>query len=131
MYHLLFVCIENSARSQMAEAFARMHGGVEFEAASAGSKPSRKINPRAVTAMQERGYDLTRHVSKGLDEIGTAPWDYIITMGCGDACPWLPAKHREDWDLPDPNKLSLQEFNGLRDNIEKRVLDLLARLKKD
>ncbi len=131
MYRLLFVCIENSSRSQMAEAFARMHGGIEVEAASAGSEPSGKIHPRAIAAMQERGYDLAGHVSKGLDEIGAEPWDYIITMGCGDACPWLPATHREDWDLPDPNKLSLQEFKELRDNIEKRVLDLLARLKKD
>ncbi|RPI73755.1 MAG: arsenate reductase ArsC [Desulfobacteraceae bacterium] len=131
MYRLLFVCVENSSRSQMAEAFARMHGAGVVEAASAGSKPSGKINPHAVAAMQEQGYDLSQHVSKGLGEIGTELWDYIITMGCGDACPWLPATHREDWDLPDPNKLSLQEFKELRDNIEKRVLDLLARLNKD
>lgn len=131
MHRLLFVCVENSSRSQMAEAFARMHGSVEIEAASAGSRPSGKINPQAIAAMREKGYDLSSHRSKGLDEIGTAPWDYIITMGCGDACPWLPAKHREDWDLPDPNKLSLEKFKELRNNIEKRVLDLLARLNKD
>jgi protein-tyrosine-phosphatase len=131
MHRLLFVCIENSSRSQMAEAFAHMHGGVDVEAASAGSKPSGKINSRAIAVMQERGYDLTRHVSKRLDKIGAEPWDYIITMGCGDACPWLPAKHHENWDLPDPNKLSLEEFKELRDNIEKRVWGLLARLNKD
>jgi arsenate reductase len=114
----------------MAEAFARLHGGAEVEAMSAGSKPSRKINPTAIAVMRERGYDLSRHVSKGLDEIGIEPWDYIITMGCKDACPWLSAAHREDWDLPDPNKLSLQQFKELRDNIERRVLDLLARIRK-
>ena len=131
MHRLLFVCIENSGRSQMAEAFTRMHGAGVVEAASAGSKPSGKINPQAIAVMREKGYDLSSHRSKELDEIGIAPWDYIITMGCGDTCPWLPADYREDWDLPDPNRLSLEEVKVLRDNIEKRVLDLLARLKKE
>lgn len=129
MFRVLFVCVENSTRSQMAEAFARMHGGGLIEAWSAGSKPSGSLNSRAVAAMKERGYDLTTHRSKGLADVGTKPWDYLVTMGCGDECPWMPAAKREEWKLPDPHTLSLDEFNELRDEIERRVLDLIARLR--
>src|SRR5688572_15121421 len=95
---ILFVCIENSNRSQMAEAFAKMHGA---EAFSAGSKPSGKINSKAVAAMNELGYDLSAHHSKSLDEVkSSAPFDVVVTMGCDDACPWMPAKVFVDWDIP-------------------------------
>jgi arsenate reductase len=113
----------------MAEAFARIHGGGLIDAWSAGSRPSGAINPRAVAAMRERGYDLTAHRSKGLAEVGKEQWDYLVTMGCGDECPWMPAAKRENWELPDPNGLSLDEFNELRDEIEQRVIDLIARLR--
>ena len=96
MKRVLFVCIENSNRSQMAEAFARIHGGNKVEAASAGSKPSGQINPKAMRFMAELGYDLSGHESKSLDQIG-GEFDAVITMGCGDSCPWLPARRREDW----------------------------------
>jgi arsenate reductase (thioredoxin) len=125
---VLFVCLENSNRSQMAEAFARIHGGEGVEASSAGSTPSGRVNPKAVEAMREKGYDLTTHRSKGLGEIGDGAWDAVITMGCGDACPWVPATIREDWDLPDPRDMPPEEFRAVRDEIERRVRSLLERL---
>jgi arsenate reductase len=123
---LLFVCVENSNRSQMAEAFARMHGAADVEAVSAGSRPSGKVNPRAIAAMADRGYDLTAHRSKSLQEIPPGEYDYVITMGCGDACPWVPAKHRDDWDIPDPRDMSVSDFARVRDDIERRVVALLG-----
>jgi protein-tyrosine-phosphatase len=81
---ILFVCVENSNRSQMAEAFARIHGAGRVEAASAGSRPSGRVNPRAIAAMRELGYDLTTHVSKGLDAFDGRDVDVAVTMGCGD-----------------------------------------------
>src|SRR6186713_414951 len=94
---LLFVCVENSNRSQMAEAFARLHGGDSVEAYSAGSRPSGIVNPKAVEAMRELGYDLTTHGSKSLDDIPQVEYDFVATMGCGDACPLVRAKQRADW----------------------------------
>jgi len=125
---VLFVCVENSNRSQMAEAFARIHGAGRVEAVSAGSRPSGVVNPRAVRAMAERGYDLTTHRSMGLDEIPEGPYAAVVTMGCGDACPWVPAERREDWALPDPREMEPAEFNAVRDEIERRVIDLLKTL---
>ncbi|MBK7642751.1 MAG: arsenate reductase ArsC [Planctomycetes bacterium] len=125
---VLFVCIENSNRSQMAEAFARMHGGDAVEALSAGSRPSGKVNPKAIEAMRERGYDLARHGSKSLEQIPTGEYAAAITMGCGDACPMVRASVREDWQLPDPREMPPEEFRKVRDEIERRVLALLARL---
>ena len=124
---LLFVCVENSNRSQMAEAFARLHGGPEVEAWSAGSRPSGLINSKAIEAMKERGIDLSTHRSKGLDALPQVEWDWIITMGCGDACPSLPAERRSDWALPDPREMPPDEFAKVRDEIEKRVIALLKR----
>ncbi|MBD0288908.1 MAG: arsenate reductase ArsC, partial [Flavisolibacter sp.] len=87
---VLFVCVENSNRSQMAQAFAKLYGGAKVEAFSAGSRPSGVINPKAVVAMKELGYDLTAHSSKSLKEVEPyAPFDAVVTMGCGDACPWM------------------------------------------
>lgn len=125
---ILFVCVENSNRSQMAEAFARMHGAGRVEAYSAGSRPSGTINPRAIAAMRERGYDLTSHRSSGLDQVPPGPYAAVVTMGCGDACPWIPAARREDWALPDPRDMEPAEFNAVADEIERRVGELLARV---
>ncbi len=125
---VLFVCVENSNRSQMAEAFARLHGGDRVEAWSAGSRPSGLINPKAVAAMRERGYDLSTHASKSLDEIPAVEFDAAVTMGCGDACPLVRARVREDWQIPDPRAMGTEEFRGVRDLIETRVKGLLARL---
>ncbi|MBL8994967.1 MAG: arsenate reductase ArsC [Spirochaetia bacterium] len=125
---ILFVCVENSNRSQMAEAFARIHGGNLVEAQSAGSNPSGKVNPRAVKAMAELGYDLNSHFSKSTRDFSGQVFDYLITMGCGDECPWLPAKHRLDWEIPDPRHLEENEFRQVRDMIEIKVRSLLAEL---
>jgi arsenate reductase (thioredoxin) len=127
MKHVVFVCVENSNRSQMAEAFMRLHGK-DVEATSAGSRPSGQVNPRAVAFMAERGYDLAVHASKGLDHLPDVEFDYAITMGCGDECPYIRAVHREDWALEDPKHLDDDGFRRIRDEIEKRVLDLAARL---
>jgi protein-tyrosine-phosphatase len=124
---VLFVCVENSNRSQMAEAFARLHGGDTVEASSAGSAPSGAVNPRAVQFMAELGYDLSMHASKSLDDID-GEFDAVITMGCGDKCPWVPAKRREDWALPDPKHLDDAGYRAVRDDISKRVQTLLASL---
>ena len=123
---LLFVCIENSNRSQMAEAFARLHGGDPVFAASAGSRPSGVVNPRAIEFMREKHIDLAQQRSKGLDDLPTVTWDYIVTMGCGDACPTLPARHRLDWELQDPKHLSDEGFREVRDQIESLVTALLS-----
>jgi protein-tyrosine-phosphatase len=126
---VLFVCIENSNRSQMSQAFAIIHGGPNIEAFSSGSRPSGKINPKAVAAMKELGYDLGTHHSKSLDEVKAyAPFDAVVTMGCGDACPWMPAKKFIDWQIPDPRDMTEEEFRGVRDLIETKVVDLLAHI---
>ena len=124
---VLFVCVENSNRSQMAEAFARMAGGEAVEAMSAGSRPSGRINPRAIRFMGELGYDLSAHASKSLDEVD-GEFDAVITMGCGDSCPWVPAKRREDWALPDPRDMDDEDYRTVRDEIGARVRALLAAL---
>jgi len=126
MKTVLFVCVENSNRSQMAEAFARIHGEGRVEAASAGSKPSGRVNPKAVEAMKELGYDLTAHASKGLDEFNGREVDVAVTMGCGDECPLVRANRREDWQIPDPRDMTPEQFRGVRDLIEQKVKDLLA-----
>jgi arsenate reductase (thioredoxin) len=122
---ILFVCIENSNRSQMAEAFARIHGSGRVEAHSAGSRPSGRINPRAIEFMKERGYDLSQHQSKSLSEIPIIEYDAVVTMGCGDACPFVRARRREDWNIRDPKELPAEEFRAVRDEIERKVIDLL------
>lgn len=127
MKRVLFVCIENSNRSQMAEAFAHIYGGSDVEAFSAGSKPSGVINPKAIRFMRELDYDLTSHGSKSLDDI-TGNFDAVITMGCGDSCPWVPAKRREDWGLPDPKHMDDAGYRAVRDDIASRVRQLLAEL---
>jgi len=131
MKTVLFVCVENSNRSQMAEAFARMHGEGRVEAASAGSKPSGKVNPKAVAAMKELGYDLTAHASKGLDDFNGRNIDVAVTMGCGDECPLVKAGQRVDWKIPDPRDMTPEEFKNVRDLIERKVKDLLATLEAD
>lgn len=117
----VFVCVENSNRSQMAEAFARMAG---VEAYSAGSRPSGKVNPKAIEAMQELGYDLSTHHSKSLDELPEVEFDVAVTMGCGDACPNLKAARREDWEIPDPKELPPEQFREVRDLIARKVQQL-------
>jgi protein-tyrosine-phosphatase len=126
---LLFVCVENSNRSQMSQAFAKILGGDQVEAYSAGSKPSGIVNPKAIAAMKELGYDLSSHDSKSLQEVEQyAPFDAVITMGCGDACPWMPAKKFIDWQIPDPKHMEPTQFNEVRDFISNKVQELLKEL---
>ncbi|OOG38864.1 low molecular weight phosphatase family protein [Rhodanobacter sp. C06] len=127
MKRVLFVCVENANRSQMAEAFARIHGAGAIEALSAGSAPSGRIHPKAVRFMAELGYDLGAHASKSLDDVD-GEFDAVVTMGCGDGCPWVPAKRREDWQLSDPKHLDDDGYRAVRDEISARVRHLLAEL---
>jgi arsenate reductase (thioredoxin) len=124
---LLFVCRENSCRSQMAEGFAAALGGGRVAACSAGSQASGRVDPRAIRCMAERGIDIAGQASKGLDALPAGvEWDYAVTMGCGDACPHLAARHRLDWDLPDPKLLDDVGFRAVRDRIEALVRELVA-----
>lgn len=126
MKKILFVCVENSNRSQMSQAFASMHGGKNIKAYSAGSKPSGIINPRAIHAMKQLGYDLSKHASKSLEEVKAfSPFDVVVTMGCGDACPWMPATKFIDWQIPDPKNMDEQGFNEVRDLIGEKVKGLV------
>jgi protein-tyrosine-phosphatase len=125
---IIFVCVENANRSQMAQAFARVHGGDRVEAFSAGSRPSGKINPKAIEAMKEVGYDLTTHASKGLDEYNGRNFDAAVTMGCGDECPLVVTDRRVDWQIPDPKHLPPEQFRDVRDLIEQNVTQLLREL---
>jgi len=128
---VLFVCVENSNRSQMAQAFAAMYGGDRVESLSAGSRPSGRVNPKAITAMAELGYDLSSHASKGLDDYNGTEIDAAVTMGCGDACPLVKAKHRYDWQIPDPREMPPEEFCKVRDLIGEKVKGLLKELLED
>lgn len=125
MKRILFVCIENSNRSQMAQAFANIYGQAKVMAYSAGSRPSGKINPKAIAAMKELGYDLSAHQSKSLDEIPDEVFDYAVTMGCGDACPLVRAKNRIDWNIPDPRDMDEAAFRQVRDLVGNKVKALL------
>src|SRR5262249_41243522 len=125
---VLFVCVENSNRSQMAEAFARIHGAGRVEAHSAGSRPSGRVNPKAVEAMREVGYDLTTHTSKGLEGFNGQEFDAAVTMGCGDECPLVLARRRLDWQIPDPKEMPPEQFREVRDLIEAKVKELIATL---
>lgn len=128
MKRVLFVCVENSNRSQMAEAFARIHGASRVEAYSAGSSPSGVVNPMAVAAMKELGYDLTQHRSKSLQDLTGMDFDVVVTMGCGAHCPSLQAKLRLDWQIPDPREMPPEQFREVRTLIETQVKELLESL---
>lgn len=128
MKRLLFVCVENSCRSQIAEAFARIHGAGEVEVYSAGSRPSGKVNPKAIESMREIGYDLSKHDSKSLEEIPNVEYDFVATMGCGDECPFVRAERREDWQIPDPKDLPIEQFRETRNLIEQKVKGVLLQL---
>jgi protein-tyrosine-phosphatase len=125
---ILFVCVHNSNRSQMAEALTRLYGGDQVEAYSAGSAPSGQVNPRAVEFIGELGYDLTTHRSKSLAELPAVEFDAAISMGCGDSCQHIPARRHEDWPIPDPKDLPPDEYRQVRDLIARRVQGLLQEL---
>lgn len=109
----------------MAEAFAKIHGSDVVEAHSAGSKPSGVVNPKAIKAMAELDYDLSFHQSLSAMEYTNTEFDYVIGMGCGDDCPFVPAKNRLEWEISDPRYLDGEAFNLVRDEVEGRVKMLL------
>jgi protein-tyrosine-phosphatase len=122
---IVFLCVENSNRSQMAEAFGRMYAPRGVEIYSAGSKPSGRVNPKAIEAMKELGYDMAAHRSKGLDDLPAGEFDVAVTMGCGDSCPTLRARRRIDWQIPDPKVLSADGYREVRNLIGRMVQALL------
>ena len=128
MKKVLFVCVENSCRSQMAEAFAKMHGEGTIEPYSSGSNPSGKVNDKAIASMAEIGYDLSIHTSKSLSDIPDIEYEYAVTMGCGDECPFVKARQREDWQIPDPKDMDEEGFRNVRDMIEGKVKALIKQL---
>ena len=125
MKKVLFVCVENSCRSQIAEGFARNLGEGIIEVYSAGSRPSGKINPEAIRAMQELGIDISSQGSKGFDQLPVKEFDYVITLGCQDACPFVPAKQHIDWNIADPKGKDVEFFRKVRDNIAEAVKELI------
>ena len=125
MPSILFVCVANSCRSQMAEAIARSLAGDRWEVWSAGSNPSGHVHPVAIQMMRELGLDLRGHHSKGVEELPARQWDYVVTMGCGDRCPTVPARQRLESDIPDPVGLPIEETRRIRDQITDQVRQLL------
>jgi protein-tyrosine-phosphatase len=125
---LLFVCVENCNRSQMAEAFARMYGAGLVEAYSAGRRPAECVHPKAVAAMEELEYDLRQHHPKGLSDLPDIDFDVAVTMGCEGQPLALNAQQREDWNIPCPKAMSPEQFRAVRDQIKDRVQELLTRL---
>lgn len=127
-HSVLFVCIENAGRSQMAEAFARMHGEDQIEPYSGGSRPSGTINPHAISVMREVGYDLTTHRSKSLEDVPDIEYDAVVTMGCGDECPFVRGKRHLDWNIPDPKGKDIDAVREIRESINARVCELIRAL---
>jgi len=125
---VLFVCVHNAGRSQMAAALLEDHAAGRVRVRSAGSTPASEVNPAVVAAMAEMGLDLSAERPKGLTEQAVREADVVITMGCGDACPVLPGRRYLDWDLPDPAGLSVEEVRPIRDEIDRRVVALLDEL---
>ena len=125
---VLFVCVHNAGRSQMASALLDRYAGGSVRVRSAGSTPADEVNPAVVAAMREVGIDLSREVPKLLTDEAVGEADVVITMGCGDACPIYPGKRYLDWDLPDPAGKSLHEVRPIRDEIDRRVRALLEEL---
>jgi arsenate reductase (thioredoxin) len=116
--NVLFVCVQNAGRSQMAEA---LYGG---NGRSAGTEPAAAVHPEVVEVMSERGIDLSGRTPRGLDRADVEWADVVVTMGCGDACPYIPGKRYVDWELPDPAGKSLDEVRAVRNEIERRLADL-------
>lgn len=129
MEKVLFICIENSCRSQMAEGFAREMGRDVLVAYSAGSRPSGKVDPTAIKVMQEIGIDISNQKSKGFNDLPVNEFDYVITLGCQDVCPFVPAKEHLDWQISDPKKKEVEFFRNIRDDIKNKVGKLIENIR--
>ena len=128
MSRVLFVCVQNAGRSQMAEALFAAASGGRHDARSAGTAPAERVHPEVVEAMRELGADLGERVPHRLEQ-SDAEWaDIVVTMGCGDACPYIPGKRYIDWELADPHGLPLEKVRRIRDEISERTRALVAEL---
>ncbi|MCM8783612.1 MAG: arsenate reductase ArsC [Candidatus Omnitrophica bacterium] len=125
---ILFVCVENSCRSQIAEGFANHLGKDKLVAYSAGSKPAYTIEPKAVTVMRELGIDISQQNSKGFNDLTVKNFDYAITLGCKDICPFVPAEKHIHWDIEDPKGKSIEFFRKVRDELKQKIEDLIKNL---
>ena len=124
MKKVLFVCIENSCRSQIAQGFAMSYGNGVLESYSAGSKPSGIINPMAIEVMKEAGIDISSQRSKGFGGLDVKRFDVVITLGCGDVCPFVPSEKHIEWKIGDPKGNNIDVFRRVRDTIRDKVKDL-------
>ena len=129
MHKILFLCVENSCRSQIAEAFAIKHGKNKVIAMSAGSRPSGIINETAILLMREFNYDLSSHQSSATYDLPEMKIHTMVSMGCGDSCPSIIADQKIEWDIPDPKDFNEEKFKEIRDLIELEVKQLLKDLK--
>jgi arsenate reductase len=128
MANVLFVCLQNAGRSQMSEALFARAAGARHSARSAGTEPAQRVHPEVVTVMQELGFDLAARTPQRLTP-ELAEWaDVVVTMGCGDACPYIPGKLYVDWELPDPAGSSVEEVRRIRDDIAARTRALASEL---
>jgi len=128
---IVFVCVENARRSQMAEGFANAFGQVKIEVYSAGSSPSSQIDPLVTEVMKEKGIDLSAKRPKGLNELPPIEMDYLITMGCEETCPAIPAKRIIEWEIPDPKGKSIDVFREVRDLVEDKIKALFEEIEKN
>jgi arsenate reductase len=126
--HVLFVCLHNAGRSQISEALFERAGGGRHSAASAGTSPAEQVHPEVVAVLREEGIDVSNHVPRKLELEEAEKADVVVTMGCGDECPYIPGARYVDWDLPDPKGRPIEEVRGLRDEIKGRVAGLVAQL---
>jgi protein-tyrosine-phosphatase len=128
MAHALFVCLHNAGRSQMSQALFERAAGGRHTAASAGTQPGERVHPQVVDAMRELGIDLAHRTPQALTHELAEQADVVVTMGCGDQCPYIPGKRYMDWDLEDPAGLPLDEVRAIRDDIARRVIELVLEL---
>ena len=125
MIRILFVCVQNAGRSQMAQAFAKVHGAGKVDAFSAVSQPAEAVHPVVMEVMKEKGFDLADCRPKGFAQLPAGAFDIVVTMGCGDACPVYPGARRIDWAIPDPKGQPIERVRQIRDEIERRVQKIL------
>ena len=131
MAHVLFVCLHNAGRSQMSAALFERAAEGRHAASSAGTAPAERVHPEMVEVMRELGVDLSNRVPRRLTRELAEQADVVVTMGCGDKCPYIPGKRYIDWDLPDPKGRPLDEVRATRDDIAGRVAELVAELDDD
>jgi len=124
---IVFICVENARRSQMAQGFAEALGQGKIEVYSAGSRPSKEIDPVVIEVMKEKGIDLSNKRPKGLNDLPPSEMDFLITMGCEETCPAILAKKTIEWEIPDPKGKSIEFYREIRDTVEDKVKDLLKK----